>query len=63
VVATDEQQEQTQEERKTSLLMEVSNTMVRLYKELFGRGPTRARFELGRSRRRGLCAGGDADAG
>jgi uncharacterized protein YbcI len=43
VVATDEQQEQTQEERKTSLLMEVSNTMVRLYKELFGRGPTRAR--------------------
>jgi uncharacterized protein YbcI len=43
VVATDEQQEQTQEERQTSLLMEVSNTMVRLYKELFGRGPTRAR--------------------
>jgi uncharacterized protein YbcI len=38
-----EQQEQTQEERQTSLLMEVSNTMVRLYKELFGRGPTRAR--------------------
>jgi uncharacterized protein YbcI len=43
VVATDEQQEQTQEERKTSLLMEVSNTMVRIYKEQFGRGPTRAR--------------------
>jgi uncharacterized protein YbcI len=43
VVATDEQQEQAQEERQTSLLMEVSNTMVRLYKELFGRGPTRAR--------------------
>jgi uncharacterized protein YbcI len=43
VVATDEQQEQTQEERQTSLLMEVSNTMVRLYKDLFGRGPTRAR--------------------
>jgi uncharacterized protein YbcI len=42
-VATNEQQEQTQEERQTSLLMEVSNTMVRLYKELFGRGPTRAR--------------------
>jgi uncharacterized protein YbcI len=43
VVATDEQQEQTQEERQISLLMEVSNTMVRLYKDLFGRGPTRAR--------------------
>jgi uncharacterized protein YbcI len=43
VVATDEQQEQAQEERQASLLMEVSNTMVRLYKELFGRGPTRAR--------------------
>jgi uncharacterized protein YbcI len=42
-VATDEQQEQTQEERQTSLLMEVSNTMVRIYKEQFGRGPTRAR--------------------
>ena len=42
-MATEEQQEQTQEERQTSLLMEVSNTMVRLYKELFGRGPTRAR--------------------
>jgi uncharacterized protein YbcI len=43
VVATDEQQEQAQEEHQASLLMEVSNTMVRLYKELFGRGPTRAR--------------------
>jgi uncharacterized protein YbcI len=43
VVATDEQQEQAQQERQASLLMEVSNTMVRLYKELFGRGPTRAR--------------------
>jgi uncharacterized protein YbcI len=42
-VSTDEQQEQTQDERNTSLLMEVSNTMVRLYKEQFGRGPTRAR--------------------
>jgi uncharacterized protein YbcI len=43
VVATDEQQEQAQEEHQASLLMEVSNTMVRLYKELFGRGPTEAR--------------------
>jgi uncharacterized protein YbcI len=25
------------------MLMEISNTMVRLYKELFGRGPTKAR--------------------
>jgi uncharacterized protein YbcI len=42
-VATHEQQEQTQEERHSSLLMEVSNTMVRIYKDQFGRGPTRAR--------------------
>src|SRR5215212_2816288 len=41
-VSTDEQ-EQTQEERHTSVLMELSNTMVRLYKEQFGRGPTKAR--------------------
>jgi len=41
-VSTDEQ-EQSQEERHTSVLMEVSNTMVRLYKEQFGRGPTKAR--------------------
>ena len=41
-MSTDEQ-EQTQEERHTSVLMEVSNTMVRLYKEQFGRGPTKAR--------------------
>jgi uncharacterized protein YbcI len=40
-VSTDEQ-EQTQDERHTSVLMEVSNTMVRLYKEQFGRGPTKA---------------------
>ena len=41
-MSTDEQ-EQSQEERHTSVLMEVSNTMVRLYKEQFGRGPTKAR--------------------
>jgi uncharacterized protein YbcI len=29
--------------RERSVLMEISNEMVRLYKELFGRGPTRAR--------------------
>ena len=29
----------------TSLLQDVSNEMVRLYKEQFGRGPTRARSE------------------
>jgi uncharacterized protein YbcI len=38
-----EDQQQTVEERRTSVLMEVSNTMVRLYKEQFGRGPTSAR--------------------
>jgi uncharacterized protein YbcI len=42
-VAIHEQQEQTQEERPTSVLLEVSTTMVRLFKEQFGRGPTKAR--------------------
>jgi uncharacterized protein YbcI len=42
-VSIDEQQEQTQEERPTSVLLEVSTTMVRLFKEQFGRGPTKAR--------------------
>jgi uncharacterized protein YbcI len=30
-------------ERSHSLMMELSNEMVRLYKDLFGRGPTKAR--------------------
>jgi uncharacterized protein YbcI len=30
-------------EARTSMLMEISNTMVRLYKEQFGRGPTKVR--------------------
>jgi len=42
-VSTHEEQDQTQDERDISVLMELSNTMVRLYKEQFGRGPTRAR--------------------
>ena len=42
-MSTDEQQGPTQEERRTSVLMEISNTMVRLHKEQFGRGPTGAR--------------------
>jgi len=33
----------TADEADASLLMEISNTMVRLYKEQFGRGPTKAR--------------------
>jgi uncharacterized protein YbcI len=41
-VSTDEQQPTTSEAR-TSVLMEVSNTMVQLYKNQFGRGPTSAR--------------------
>ena len=31
------------QERRTNALMEISNTMVRLHKEQFGRGPTSAR--------------------
>jgi uncharacterized protein YbcI len=43
-MAADEQQQQpTAEEARTSTLMEVSNAMVRLYKETFGRGPMLAR--------------------
>ena len=39
--STDEQP--TASEARTSATMEVSNAMVRLYKQLFGRGPTSAR--------------------
>lgn len=43
-MSTEEGQgEPTEEESRTSMLMEISNTVVRLYKELFGRGPTKAR--------------------
>jgi len=42
-MSTDGTQQQTPEERRTNALMEVSNSMVRLYKDQFGRGPTHAR--------------------
>ena len=44
-MSTDEHQypEPSAQEARTSILMEVSNAMVRLYKEQFGRGPTRTR--------------------
>jgi uncharacterized protein YbcI len=44
-VSTDEHQypEPSAQESRTSIVMEVSNAMVRLYKEQFGRGPTRTR--------------------
>jgi uncharacterized protein YbcI len=41
-MSTDEQRP-TAEETRASVLMEISNTMVRLYKDQFGRGPTRSR--------------------
>ena len=41
-MSTDEQQP-TPQETRTSALMEISNTMVSLYKAQFGRGPTSAR--------------------
>jgi uncharacterized protein YbcI len=41
-VSTDEQQP-TASEVRTSALMEISNAMVQLYKQQFGRGPTAAR--------------------
>jgi uncharacterized protein YbcI len=40
-MSTEEQP--TQAETRASVLMEVSNTMVRLHKNQFGRGPTEAR--------------------
>jgi uncharacterized protein YbcI len=44
-MSTDErpQGEPTLDEARTSILMEVSNAMVRLYKDQFGRGPMKAR--------------------
>ena len=38
-----EEHQQTDQEARTSAAMEISNAMVRLYKEHFGRGPTAAR--------------------
>lgn len=42
-MTTGAQQHQTTDERHASVLMEIANTMVRLYKEQFGRGPTHVR--------------------
>jgi uncharacterized protein YbcI len=43
-VATDEIQErQVDQQDQRSVLMQISNEMVRLYKTQFGRGPTKAR--------------------
>jgi uncharacterized protein YbcI len=36
----------TDEERTGLMMVELSNAMVRLYKELFGRGPTKARSDF-----------------
>jgi len=38
-----EEQQPTASETRTSALMEISNAMVQLYKQQFGRGPTAAR--------------------
>ena len=40
---TDERYEQTADDRGRTVLAEVSNAMVRVFKEQFGRGPTAAR--------------------
>jgi uncharacterized protein YbcI len=42
-VSPDETTAITQDESRTSVLMEISNAMVRLYKDQFGRGPTKTR--------------------
>jgi hypothetical protein len=43
MAAEDQEQQPTAEESRTSILMEVSNAMIRLYKDQFGRGPMKAR--------------------
>jgi len=45
MAAEDQQQQPTPAETRSSILMEVSNVMVRLYKEYFGRGPTQVRTQ------------------
>ena len=40
---TNAERDATVEEHRANVLMEVSNTMVRLFKDQFGRGPTKAR--------------------
>src|SRR5215213_9143522 len=45
MAAEDQQDQPTPAESRTSILMEVSNAMVRLYKEQFGRGPTEVRTQ------------------
>jgi uncharacterized protein YbcI len=42
-MSTDEEQQLTDAEIHNSVLMEVSNTMVRIFKHQLGRGPTAAR--------------------
>lgn len=43
MAAEEQQQQPTADEARFSITMEISNVMVRLYKEIFGRGPTLAR--------------------
>ena len=43
MAAAEPQQQPTVDEARSSITMEISNAMVRLYKEIFGRGPTLAR--------------------
>src|SRR5215203_2023732 len=45
MAAEDQEQQPTAAEARTSMLMEVSNAMIRLYKDQFGRGPTKARTD------------------
>jgi uncharacterized protein YbcI len=43
MAAAEQEQQPTAEESGTSILMEVSNAVIRLYKDQFGRGPMKAR--------------------
>ena len=44
-----EQQQLTESEIGASILLEISNAMVRVYKDQFGRGPEKGSRALGRS--------------
>jgi uncharacterized protein YbcI len=45
MAAEDHQGQPTPAEVRSTILLEVSNVMVRLYKDYFGRGPTQARTQ------------------
>ncbi len=58
-----EEQQPTTSENRTSALTEISNAMVRLYKQQFGARPDRRADTPGRSRRLGVHPRGHTHPG